>query len=125
MSVSDSVNMGAVGLTSTNWIAIGSIAATIMGGIVVLIFRSGKVIGKLERVDADIRDLKIDTDKLKNDVQRIDAQVSKISGIEQRLDSLWKSFFSVSRSPIQLNERGLKVLVDSGVKEIVEQRFDE
>jgi hypothetical protein len=117
MSSVDSLNGVSSGLTPTNWVAIGSIAATILGALILLIFRSGKVMGKIEHVDADIHNLQ-------GDIKRIDAQVSKISGIEQRLDSLWKSFFSVSRSPMQLNERGLKVLEESGIKKIVENRFD-
>lgn len=86
-------------LSSDNWIAIAGIVITIVGGLVFLIFRSGTVVEKINNVE------------------------TRLSKVEIRLDGLWERYFSVNKSPVQLNDNGLKVLEDSGIKKIVEDRF--
>lgn len=110
---------------SWNNIALYSLGITVLGGIILLIFRSGKVVQNIEHIDKDLTKLESDVKDIDNDMHEVKLQVGKISFIEQRLDSLWKSFFSVSKSPMQLNDRGLKILEDSGIKIIVEDKFTE
>lgn len=45
--------------------------------------------------------------------------------IEERVDNLWKDKIAPAHSPRQLNEYGNKILAESGIKEIIEEKKDQ
>ena len=111
------------GLTPTNWLVIGSISASIIGALILLIFRSGKVVGNIENVNIDLKDIRDKVGKiptLQSDVSSVQGQISTM---KDKVDTLWIQRLSVSRSPMQLNSVGDKILNDSGIKQIIDDRF--
>jgi hypothetical protein len=108
MPSADSLNYITSGLTTTNWVTIGGFGIPILGALILLIFRSGKIIEKINTID-----------------KRGDHIEKRVDNIDARVDSLWKHTFSISKSPMQLNDKGLKVLNESGIKTIVELRYPE
>ena len=48
----------------------------------------------------------------------------KVSDMTPKVDILWKDKYAPSRSPRKLNDRGNAVLLESGIKEIIDQKRD-
>ena len=67
-------------------------------------------------------DVKKSADATQKEVKGIDRMVNII---KTKMDILWSERVAPSGSPMQLNERGQKILKESGIKEIVDERFDE
>ena len=47
-----------------------------------------------------------------------------VADIKPKVDILWKDKYAPAHSPRKLNERGEKILHDSGIKEIIEEKKD-
>ncbi len=50
---------------------------------------------------------------------------SKITILDNKVTPLWQSFVSVSKSPAQLNDKGIEVLDKSGIDKVLDIRFEE
>jgi uncharacterized protein YoxC len=104
------------GLSAENWIAISAITVTIIGSFIYLIYQSGKTMSTIEYLSNSVS--KIDTD-----LQKIKGQTGKIGGIENSISLLWQHHFSIAKSPIQLNEKGISILESTDLKTVVENLF--
>lgn len=95
-----------------------SIVGGILGGLTVLggfLISIGKKYQLLDTLNSSLKDISTDV----KDVRE------RFGGIEEKVDVLWKDRFAPANSPRQLNNRGEKILKDSGIKEIVENKKDE
>ncbi|MGC8624511.1 MAG: hypothetical protein ACP5VQ_04535 [Phycisphaerae bacterium] len=70
---------------------------------------------KLEVLDA----LKLKLDAVE---KKVDGIFERFIKVEERVNTLWKDDVAPSHSPRQLNERGLNILNQSGIKQIIEAR---
>lgn len=98
-------------LTVTNWITIIITVIGIGGTWITLSFKGGKLVEKLGHLNDHVSDIKID--------------VKKIPILEVKVDAMWVSKYAQSQSPLQLNERGKKVLTDSAISEIVDNKYND
>ncbi len=57
--------------------------------------------------------------------QRLDESIADASDTRARLDVVWADYIAPAKSPRQLNERGQRILVESGIREIVDERTEE
>jgi hypothetical protein len=96
-------------------IEIGTIQAIL--GIVVFIFVAGAAWGTLKNSLSAIN--KLLTENIAPDLKDVR---ERFMVVEDRVDTLWKDKYAPSHSPRQLNERGTKVLNESGIKEVVEKK---
>ena len=46
----------------------------------------------------------------------------RFAGVESKVDVLWKDKYAPAESPRQLNEKGQRVLEESGIKQIIDQK---
>jgi hypothetical protein len=93
------------------WIAIAALFASIIGPLFVLIFKSG---GLYERID-----------HIKNSIQDIKPDVKSIPIINERVTILWADRFTVSNSPMILNDRGIKILKESNIEALTNEYYTE
>lgn len=56
---------------------------------------------------------------------KIDSIYDRFIKVEERVNTLWKDEVAPAHSPRQLNDIGKKILNESGIKEIIEDRKDE
>jgi len=54
--------------------------------------------------------------------QKIDDIYERFIKVEERVDNLWKDKVAPAHSPRNLNEYGKKILKESGIKEIIEEK---
>ena len=56
--------------------------------------------------------------------KKLESIYERFIKIEERVDNLWKDKIAPAGSPRQLNDYGKKVLAESGIKEIIEEKRD-
>lgn len=56
--------------------------------------------------------------------KKLESIYERFIKIEERVDNLWKDKIAPAHSPRQLNEYGKKILTESGIKEIIEEKKD-
>ncbi len=75
---------------------------------------------KLELLDT----INKNTEKLGDSIDKLKESHNKLSErfivVEDRVETIWKDKFAPAGSPRQLNELGLKILNESGIKRIIE-----
>ena len=86
----------------------------VLGGLGVLIYKSGILSNRVVRIEEDVKDIK-------TDVISLNKQTAEW-GV--KLDTLWERGFTTSKSPRVLNEVGEKILANSGIKDIVDDRYE-
>lgn len=110
-----------IDLTSSDVIAICAIAASVAlaigGGLIFLIFRSGRVYQKIEGIETY-------SINLNTELRAIKTRVDRVPHLERSIDTLWQHNFATRNSPLQLNEKGIEVLEKSTIKQIVDSKFD-
>lgn len=119
------------------WEAIGVVtglviaAGTAIASFVTLSYRMGKAAQRLQEVEETVKlDVKPELKALHASVDRLSTRIDTLSKrIDTRIDSLITNLkitkVSVSKSPRQLNEYGTKILEDSIIGKLVEDRTDE
>jgi Fe-S-cluster formation regulator IscX/YfhJ len=108
-------------------IALIALALTVAGAIITFTFKLGHTINRLEQVEDDMSKIgeKIDLlERVDATVSDIKTRVSRVPDLAAKMDILWEARLVTSRSPRQLNELGNKVLGESGIKDIVDGRFE-
>ena len=61
---------------------------------------------------------------LKKTFDKIGKVSDDVSDIKPKVDILWKDRLAPATSPRQLNERGQIILNESGIKEIIDKKYD-
>jgi len=87
-------------MTTEIWLAI----ITILSGVIVYFLR--RIIKGVDKTTEDVSNIKID-----------------IAEIKPKVEFLWENRFAVSHSPRQLNDLGNKILNNSGIKEIIDEKI--
>lgn len=88
-------------------------------GIVAILIVVGGAWGTLRTLVKGVKD---DLDKeIKPDLKNIRERFGKV---EDRVETLWQDKFAPAHSPRQLNELGKKILNESGIKKIIEDKKD-
>lgn len=110
-----------LGINSDNWQIIGAVVAVILliAGLVTFIVRSifklGRFTQKLSTLETDVTAIKTELQTTRKDLtDRIDSLIN--ISIQKAL--------SESNSPRQLNSEGTRVLNNSGMDTIVDEKFD-
>jgi len=98
-------------MSTTEIIAIIAIGIPILGCLILLIYRSGKVMQHITHIDKDIEEIK--------------NVIKVIPVLEWKVDELWKRRNSTKNSPTQLNDEGKNILKDSGVKKIIKEHLEQ
>ncbi len=98
----------------SDWVTVISVAAgiglTVLGSLIAIIFKLGKIAQKIEHIDKQV----LDIPKIKYSYGQLQVKV----------DALWRQNISKSNSPIILNAAGNKVLKSSGIASFVEQHYN-
>lgn len=96
------------GMSTGHWIAVAAIVVpvfiSIIVGLGILIFRSGTIV---------------------QGIQTINKTIEPVPEIAARVEVLWSNQTTVSRSPMQLNEVGEKVLKQSNIRELTQKYYDD
>lgn len=106
---------------NVNWNALGvivTITIAICGGLTWAInraFKFGEISNRLGSVEGDIKGVKDDIKDLRKDLTR---RIDEILTISTRKD------LAESHSPMQLSEKGMTVLKNSGIAEIVDSQYE-
>lgn len=106
-------------------IQIGTMEALfgLAGAIILIGIAWGTLKTKVENVCESITEIKKKiTDAVEPDLKDIRERFSTMEG---KVDVMWRDKFAPSSSPRKLNDRGQKVLVESGVKEIIESKVED
>ena len=69
-----------------------------------------------------IDDLEKQTEKIETKTDKLTETINYIKG---KIETNWREELAPASSPMQLNERGEKILKKSGIKEIIDKRLDE
>ncbi len=96
---------------------IGTIQAFL--GVAAVLIGIGVAWGTLRTLVKEIQ--RTLTDEIKPDIKNVR---ERFIVVEERVDTIWKDRFAPSHSPRQLNDRGTEVLIQSGIKEIIEGEKD-
>ena len=105
-------------MSTAEIIAIIAIGIPILGCLILLIYRSGKVVQHITHIDTDI-------EEIKNVIKVIPSLMVKVGVLEWKVDELWKRRNSTKNSPTQLNDEGKNILKDSGVKKIIKEHLEQ
>lgn len=66
--------------------------------------------------------------RIENKIEKVDDKVNKLDKtvtiMKGKMDFLWDERMVLSRSPLELNEFGQKIFNQSGIKKIVDKRFE-
>lgn len=95
-------------------VGVGTLAAAI-AYIVNKIYNLGKIIQRLENVEQDIKDVKKDVRASTKDL---------VKRIDDLMIAVTQTSLSEAHSPRQLTAEGRRVLQESGIDSIVEDKFD-
>lgn len=106
-----------------------SLGVALLGSVITGAFTAGRLYSKIKRNTEDIEKnsnnleahIKDNSEVLRNMSTKLDMLVGKVSVI---MKDTMADDLSVSRSPRQLNELGLKVLKDSSIEQVIEPKFD-
>lgn len=101
-------------MTTAETFALAALIVSILGSLAWLIFNSGKIFNRVERVEKDVTDIKADVNEIK----------TTIPVLANRVETLWKARIAGSNSPRQLNELGEKIFEQSGIKQIIEENSE-
>jgi len=134
-------------LTPGNWIAICALGVTILGGLIIVIFRAGGLSKDVKSVNSfifkagglskdvsnintNVKDIQIDIKDLRERVPIIETNVKeilmkRIPKMENDISQLYQRKYTITGSPRYLNEFGKKILKDSGVNYFIEEHYDE
>ncbi|HEY9583248.1 MAG TPA: hypothetical protein VJK09_03015 [Candidatus Paceibacterota bacterium] len=63
-------------------------------------------------------------DSVEKLIDRVDLIYRDVSDIRPKVELMWRNYGAVADSPRQLNERGQKILSESGIEEIVNEQED-
>lgn len=89
-------------------------------GLSIILLSAGIAWGKLkESVNKIQETLKED---IKPEVKKISTLESRVDALWTRVDALWKDSLAPAGSPRQLNQRGVDVLHQSGIKRIIDDK---
>jgi hypothetical protein len=98
-------------LTTGNWIAISAITVTaglaLLGTLGKLLYDQGALNSSVKAIDSSVK--------------TIDGKVDKLA---DKFDNLLLGKFTQSKSPLQLNENGLKIFNEPEIKEFVKKYYD-
>jgi hypothetical protein len=94
-----------------------SIIAVLLGGIGYLIKR---ILDRTDTITEDIEEVREDIADMKPKIETLWALRADTADTKSKTDILWELRFASNKSPLQLNEEGLKVFETSGIKEIVD-----
>ena len=95
----------------TIWIALAGLFVTIIGSSILLAFKIGGINEKIMWMEKPLEDLP----RMRTD----------LTEMQVKIDVLWRIHLSKSRSPIVLNNDGLKVLEASKMGSFASQRYPE
>lgn len=102
------------GLSTGDWIAIIIFILGVIGTGFALVWKAGniggKIIEKMTNISETLTEIKKDT--------------FKIPILEIQVTTMWSRMYSENKSPVVLNATGVKILEDSGIKKIVEEKYD-
>lgn len=113
-----------------NWTCIG-IIVTVVIGIIALTFYFGKQHQKTEAIESDISNnvkpsIKNIGDKIDNSIiPSLTTISSGVSYLQGKMDKLSTSSVTSSQSPVVLNDKGKKILIDSGIDKIIENNYND
>ena len=97
-------------LTTGNLIAATAVAVTVIAGIIYLIFNSGRIIQRVDTIESDVSDIRV--------------RVRSIPALKNQVDLLWRAEFGVASSPMALNDKGEKILEQSGIEAMIRLNYD-
>lgn len=95
-----------------------SIIAVLLGGISYFIKR---ILDRTDTITEDIDGLRKDIANMKPKIETLWDLREDIADTKSKTDILWELRFASNRSPLRLNETGLRVFETSGIKEIVDE----
>lgn len=96
-----------------------------------------RIFDRLDIIGEDVSDMKPKVNVLWSDTRpKVDMLWAEWVGVKQKVDALWSDTkpridllwsdkYAPARSPRQLNERGTAIFIESGIKEIIDQKKDE
>ena len=93
----------------TIWIALAGLFVTIIGSSILLAFKIGGIKEKIMSMEKTLEDLP----RMRTD----------LTEMQVKIDVLWRIHLSKSRSPMVLNNEGLKVLEASKMGSFASQRY--
>jgi len=106
---------------SINWTEVGIIVGiigallSVLAFIVSKIFNLGKISNRLQTVESDTKDIKKDIKELGRDLTKRMDEIMSLSA---------RKGLAESQSPMQLSDKGKKVLKNSGIDTVVSDKFD-
>ncbi|MBU0661280.1 hypothetical protein KKG22_03820 [Patescibacteria group bacterium] len=92
---------------------------TILGAFLVI----GKKFQKLDDLSNTINNRAIPD--LADVRERMSGIEQRVTGIEKQIEVLWGDRLAPAKSPRQLNEKGMSILQESGIKQIVDKKRNE
>jgi hypothetical protein len=92
-------------VSTGDWIAIAALFLTFL----TVVFGGGRLFERLNNIKDSINEIKPD--------------VKTIPVISEKVNILWADKFTTSASPITLNERGAKLLKDSGIEVLTDKYY--
>ncbi|MEK6783772.1 MAG: hypothetical protein AABY93_18880 [Bacteroidota bacterium] len=96
-------------LATGDWIGILGLAILIGGALTTLIVKSTTLSNTVDYIKTDVGDMKFN--------------VAKISGMEVKVEELWRQKTTQSASPMILNAVGKKIMSDSKIKELTDKYY--
>lgn len=110
-------------MNSESIIALVALGISTLISYTIIMFKMGKVFGKIDNLDMKF-------DSLDNKVDSIDKRLSRLESkvlvLETKMGMIFlQSSYTESHSPMELNEAGKNVLMDSGVRHIVEPYYQQ
>lgn len=111
------------------WSTIGIIVSVIIA-LLTLFFYGGKQHQRLNNLEED------SSKNIKPSIQKIDAKIDNniipalsnisngISFLQGKIDNINTSKVTKSKSPLVLNEQGIKILTESGIDKIIEDNYN-
>ncbi len=88
-------------------------AITVLAGVVGYLLK--KTYDKVDTIGSDVAEIK----------PKVEILWSSVAEMNSKIDILWRDALALAESPRQLNERGQRILGESGIKAIVDEKYQE
>ncbi|MBI2506644.1 MAG: hypothetical protein HYW00_00695 [Candidatus Colwellbacteria bacterium] len=79
----------------------------------------GDALQAIARIDERTKNLEKSVDEIKPDLREVR---ESFAAVKDRVNILWEREFLTAKSPLVLNEKGEKILENSGIKELVDTK---
>ena len=109
-------------MDTQNILTLIGIGVVVLGAFITLIYKIGMNVTKMRETHRRVGNVEGDVGEIKTDVKSL---LVKTEGWGVKIDALWRGGLTASDSPRVLNELGEKILADSGIKDIIDARYEE